>query len=52
MNFVNRNIQQLRANKSLLKEEFLADVKMTVEMEEILPQLVLNWDQTGFLVHL
>ena len=29
------------------KEIFLADIKATVTMEEIPPDLVLNWDQTG-----
>ena len=30
-----------------LKKEHLKDVSDTVEMEEIPPKLVLNWDQTG-----
>ena len=30
-----------------MKEIFLADIKATVTMEEIPPDLVLNWDQTG-----
>ena len=30
-----------------LKEDFLADVVSVVTMEEIPPELILNWDQTG-----
>ena len=30
-----------------LKEEFLNDVVATVEIEEIPPELILNWDQAG-----
>ena len=33
-----------------LKKSFLEDVKSTVVMEEIPPELILNWDQTG--IHL
>ena len=33
-----------------LKEEFLQDVVTTVEMEEIPPELILNWDQTGLKI--
>ena len=29
------------------KDIFLADIKAIVTMEEIPPELVLNWDQTG-----
>ena len=30
-----------------LKAQFLFDVTVVIEMEEIPPQLVINWDQTG-----
>ena len=29
------------------REEFLDDLVATVEMNQILPELILNWDQTG-----
>ena len=32
------------------KERFLAKVVATVEMEEIPPELILNWDQTGIKI--
>ena len=32
---------------ALLKEEFLLDIRGLVEMEEILADLILNWDQTA-----
>ena len=35
------------ANFAELKKAFLADVTTTVTMEEIPPELILNWDQTG-----
>ena len=38
------------ANFEQLKESFLNDVVSVVTMEEIPPQLILNWDQTG--IHL
>ena len=34
-------------NFAAKKKEFLDDLVTTVEMEEILPELILNWDQTG-----
>ena len=34
-------------NFSALKKSFLEDVVTTVEMEEIPPELIMNWDQTG-----
>ena len=34
-------------NFAAKKEGFLDDLVTTVEMEEILPELILNWDQTG-----
>lgn len=33
--------------KSLYKEQFLNEVVSVVTMEEIPPELILNWDQTG-----
>ena len=30
-----------------LKTQFLLDIKVVVEMDEIPPELVINWDQTG-----
>ena len=30
-----------------VKEQFLFDVKVVVEMEEIPHDLIINWDQTG-----
>ena len=30
-----------------LKTQFLLDIKIVVEMNEIPPELVINWDQTG-----
>ena len=33
-----------------LKAEFLEDVVATVEVEEIPPKLILNWDQTGIRI--
>lgn len=33
-----------------LKKTFLDNVRTTVEMEEIPPELVLNWDQTGIKI--
>ena len=32
------------------KKEFLADVVATVTMEDISPELILNWDQTGIKI--
>lgn len=34
-------------NLSALKKSFLEDVVTTVQMEEIPPELIMNWDQTG-----
>ena len=44
--------QQQRASKfsedfAEKKKEVLEEIRVTVEMEEIPPELVLNWDQTG-----
>ncbi len=30
-----------------IKQDFLFDIKGVVEMEEIPPDLIFNWDQTG-----
>ena len=35
------------SNFAELKQSFLNDVVTTVTMEEILPELILKWDQTG-----
>ena len=32
------------------KEQYSLDIQSVVEMEEILPQLVFNWDQTGVVL--
>jgi len=34
-------------NLAALKEQFLLDIRGLVEMEEIPPDLILNWDQTA-----
>ncbi len=33
-----------------LKSQFLFDIQATVEMQEIPPELVVNWDQTGIKI--
>ena len=33
-----------------VKKSFLASVVETVSMEEIPPELILNWDQTGIMI--
>lgn len=33
-----------------LKKSFLDNVAATVKMEEIQPELILNWDQTGIKI--
>lgn len=55
MNFVRRKATTSKSkhtpqNFSELKETFLNDIAAVVGMEEIIPELVLNWDQTG--IHL
>lgn len=35
------------SNFSSVKEQFLLDVQTAVEMEDIPPELVFNWDQMG-----
>ena len=52
MNFVQRKAttaksKQSEADFSMLKKSFLADVFTTVTMEDVPPELILNWDQTG-----
>ena len=42
--------KQTVANFAEIKESFLADVVATVTMEEIPPELILNWDQTGIKI--
>ena len=55
MNYVRRKATTLKSkhtpqNFAELKETFLNDIVAVVGMEEITPELVLNWDQTG--IHL
>ena len=52
MKFVQRKVTTAKSKYSVadfdkLKESFLQEVITTVEMEEIPPDLILNWDQTG-----
>ena len=35
------------ANYEELRQQFLLDIKVVVELEEIPTELVINWDQTG-----
>ena len=37
-------------NFAEVKQKFLNDVVETVEMEEVCPELILNWDQTGIWI--
>ena len=55
MKFVKRKVTTAKSKHSVenfkqLKKSFLRDVVTTVEMEEIPPELVLNWDQTGIKI--
>ena len=55
MNFVKRKATTANSKYAItdydcVKKEFLEDVVATVEMEEIPPELVLNWDQTGIRI--
>lgn len=55
MKFVQRKVTTAKSKHSIagfaqLKEGFLNDVEATVEMEEIPPELILNWDQTGIKI--
>ena len=52
MGFVNRRAstkgdQVSIENFEVVKEQFLMDMKAVVEMEDILYDLIVNWDQTG-----
>ena len=33
-----------------VKEQFLLDISAVMEMEDVPPQLVINWDQTGISI--
>lgn len=55
MKFVQRKVTTAKSKHAVaefreLKEQFLAEVVATVEMEEIPPELILNWDQTGIKI--
>ena len=55
MKFVQRKVTTAKSKHTIadftrLKEEFLQDVVATLEMEEIPPELILNWDQTGIKI--
>lgn len=54
MNFVKRRGSSTAklsvANFEAVKEQFIIDVNAVVEMEDIPPQLVFNWDQTGISI--
>ena len=58
MNFVQRKVTTAKSKHAIadfdrLKEEFLEDGVTTVGMEEIPPELILNWDhQDGSKQHL
>lgn len=43
-------IKMTVANFEAVKEQFLFEVKAVVEMEEIPPELVFNWDQTAISI--
>ena len=54
MNFVKRRgsstAKMTVTNFEAVKEQFLIDVNAVVEMEDIPPELILNWDQTGISI--
>ena len=55
MKFVQRKATTAKCKYAIadferVKGKFLDDVVATVEMEEIPPQLILNWDQTGIRI--
>lgn len=54
MNFVKRRgsstAKMTVANFEAVKEQFVLDFNAVVEMEDIPPELVFNWDQTGISV--
>ena len=52
MHFVQRKATTSKSKQSveefdLIRRAYLEDFVATVEMEEIPPQLIFNWDQTG-----
>jgi len=51
MNLVKRKgttaVKVLPSNFEKLKKQFLSDVHSTVVMEDILVELIINWDQTS-----
>ena len=55
MKFVQRKVTTSQSkytatNSAGVKRKFLNDVAETVEMEEVCPELILNWDQTGIRI--
>ena len=54
MNFVERRgistAKMTVENFEAVKEQFLLDINAVVEMEEVPPELVFNWDQTGISI--
>ena len=55
MKFVQRKVTMSQSkytatNFAEVKQKFLDDVVETVEMEEVCPELILNWDQTGIRI--
>ena len=54
MNFVKRRgsstAKMTVKHFEAIKEQFLLDVKAVMEMEDIPPELILNWDQTGISI--
>ena len=53
MNFVKRKVTTAKSKYSVAEFQclkFLQNVVTTVEMEEIPPELILNWDQTGIKI--
>ncbi len=54
MNFVKRRGSSTTkltvTNFDEIKEQFIIDVNAAVELEDIPPQLVINWDQTGISI--
>jgi len=55
MNFVKRKASTAKSKYSVtdfaeIKRSFLRSVIQTVTMEEIPPELILNWDQTGIMI--
>ena len=55
MNYLRRKVTTAKnkynvADFSAVKGSFLRSVVETVTMEEIPPELILNWDQTGIMI--